>query len=882
MPIDPLTALSVAGSVIQLVDFSLKIVSKSKELYRSNNGILEENAKAETVTTRLKQMTGRLKQANKSQSAENKEAYSRLGDICKECAEASDELIRRLGKLEVPTWSDKRKWKSFRQALKTVWSKQAIDEMAKRLQALRAELDTHILEILSQKLDNLSIQQHSRFEKLDKNTRKIIDSVVISSSETREYLRRGFESLRESDKAEHAKSRAAFVAKDGEKRRLRVDLALLESLRFPEMNHRHERVAEAHKETFLWAFRDPRSVEKPWDNFIEWLSKRNGIYWIQGKAASGKSTLMRFIWHNDLTQRNLELWSGHSQLVVAAFFFWNSGVPEQRSQLGLLRSLLFSVLQDHRTLVSHVFPEEWKNKSELAANDLPIGTMTWSLAQLQKAFTRLALCASQQLKMCFFIDGLDEYEGDPEEIAQYFKDLSEISAHAKFCLSSRPWPTFQTIYHDAPGLKVQDMTHDDIKLYVEDRLERNPVLQDLLDEDPGGASGLIEELVNKADGVFLWVVLVVKSLINGLRNGDGIVHLRRRLEAIPSDLETLYDHMLNSIDPLDAEEASQMIQIFRRSGYDLDLATLERALRTLDHQAVIDMEMTISAAVTDSTEAKQKATLKRMNARLNSRCKGLLEVLRNDPTPSLEQDMLSEESSKEDSRASNGQNNKRKCEEQHHLAPKPLKLRHRRKHGGGFYHSETTVLDVPNPAPTVTRNNLDKNVPPPGKISKYSEETGPETEPLKIFYLHRTVRDYLEQPKVWEGLLAKALCFDPCVALLMSYITELKQWGLSEPPSSKSFCRSKKLSRCTEISIKVEHLKIPASEPCLSLNLELDRVIGSHWWGEIVVDGGGNRFYDNVDEFNFLTTSQGKDYLIFDEVSEFPMTVPEVDFTLDN
>ena len=44
--------------------------------------------------------------------------------------------------------SENRKWKSFRQALKSVWSKQAIDEMAKRLEVLRADLDTHILEIL--------------------------------------------------------------------------------------------------------------------------------------------------------------------------------------------------------------------------------------------------------------------------------------------------------------------------------------------------------------------------------------------------------------------------------------------------------------------------------------------------------------------------------------------------------------------------------------------------------------------------------------------------------------------------------------------------------------------------------------------------------------
>jgi hypothetical protein len=80
------------------------------------------------------------------------------------------------------------------------------------------------------------------------------------------------------------------------------------------------------------------------------------------------------------------------------------------------------MLKDERKLISQVFPE-WENISELVANDLAIGTITWSLSQLEKAFVRLIKLASPQLKMCSFVDGLNEYQGDPEEIAQYFKDI---------------------------------------------------------------------------------------------------------------------------------------------------------------------------------------------------------------------------------------------------------------------------------------------------------------------------------------------------------------------------------------------------------------------------------------------------------------------------
>jgi hypothetical protein len=209
------------------------------------------------------------------------------------------------------------------------------------------------------------------------------------------------------------------------------------------MNDRYESIATAYDNTFLWVYEDPEKFDRPWSNFAEWLSSGSNIYWIQGKAASGKSTLMRFIWNNPSTLMYLKNWSGGSKTVVAAFFFWNRGIQEQRSQIGLLRSLLYVALKARKVIIADVFPDEWENKSALAAHDLPISPEVWSLGRLKRAFRDFIGLASRQLKLCFFIDGLDEYEGGAEDIAQYFKELSLLSNHAKFCLSSRPWPIFQ-------------------------------------------------------------------------------------------------------------------------------------------------------------------------------------------------------------------------------------------------------------------------------------------------------------------------------------------------------------------------------------------------------------------------------------------------------
>jgi hypothetical protein len=44
---DPLTALSLAGTIIQFVDFGCKLLAEGKELYKSTTGILTVNEELE-------------------------------------------------------------------------------------------------------------------------------------------------------------------------------------------------------------------------------------------------------------------------------------------------------------------------------------------------------------------------------------------------------------------------------------------------------------------------------------------------------------------------------------------------------------------------------------------------------------------------------------------------------------------------------------------------------------------------------------------------------------------------------------------------------------------------------------------------------------------
>lgn len=140
---DPITAFSLAGTIVQFVDFSSKLVSKGYRIYQSANGAFSENLELESITTDLSLLNIRLKTDSKFDCL-TKDDQS-LEKLSQHCTSIADELLGRLDKLKIPTDAKYRKWKSFRQALKTVWNKKDLDEMSSRLEALRAQLEFHIL-----------------------------------------------------------------------------------------------------------------------------------------------------------------------------------------------------------------------------------------------------------------------------------------------------------------------------------------------------------------------------------------------------------------------------------------------------------------------------------------------------------------------------------------------------------------------------------------------------------------------------------------------------------------------------------------------------------------------------------------------------------------
>ena len=390
---------------------------------------------------------------------------------------------------------------------------------------------------------------------------------------------------------------------------------ILSGLHFWAMRMREASITEAHERTFEWIFED-QPVSGPQVKFKEWLGHGNGIYWIAGKAGSGKSTLMKYLVSEPRTEAILQTWAGNEALVVAKFFFWNAGNDMQKSQEGLLRSLLHAVLSQCPQLTESVCPSRWRSSDLYDTHSEP-----WTKHELIESFDLLSRVPELSSKFCFFIDGLDEYQGDHFGLIQTVRRLA-TSSSIKICLSSRPWEEFTDAFGRDKDrtIVLQDLTRRDIQLYVHDALKQHHHFAKLEEADPRW-NELVEELENRAQGVFLWVTIVVRSLLRGLTHADDVSDLQRRLREFPAELNPFFQHIFDSIDPFYREQTAQLFLVNIEALNPpsvMALQFIEEERRRPDYIFELDIRPYSTRDIEDIYD-----TVKR---RLNARCKDLLEV----------------------------------------------------------------------------------------------------------------------------------------------------------------------------------------------------------------------------------------------------------------
>ena len=400
---------------------------------------------------------------------------------------------------------------------------------------------------------------------------------------------------------------------ESESSTLRKQISIIESLRFPQISERANNIKEAHPATFEWLFEgNGKTVtHRQQSNIFHWLQTGTGTFWVSGKAGSGKSTLMKFFYNNPKTTAALEDWASGSKLVSASFFFWNAGTKLQKSQQGLLQTLILHIFRQDPALIAILCPHRWQRSATSAE--------PWTSTDIFDAFAKLVNHRIDNLKFCFFIDGLDEYDGEHMDVIKIIEGLVH-SPSIKICFSSRPWNVFERFYGNNLGQKLhlQELTSGDITQFTRDELAAATHFGSRR-STRRAYSSLVQDIANKAQGVFLWVFLVVRSLCRGMTNLDTPSELQARLLELPTELEELFQHILDTSEKFYNSQAARL--------YLIQLAGVERQLQSIDvaYFAEADADFALRHEMVSQHASGLESIPGSTKTRVLARCQDLLE-----------------------------------------------------------------------------------------------------------------------------------------------------------------------------------------------------------------------------------------------------------------
>ncbi|RYO85379.1 hypothetical protein DL766_000452 [Monosporascus sp. MC13-8B] len=419
---EPLSALGIAAAVVQFADFGYRVVKGAYGAYESSSsrvvGDIELTTASHDLSQLLKNAEAKLENRWPGQGApgEAKESGVDIRQFAQQQVNIMDKLDR-------------------------------IDEATRNF---------------SDDVVNFIGARSSRRDRPDVSS--MVNYVLSGRWNAKDYLDR-------SQSEQHIDMKESVYVANVRK--------VLQSLFFSSMGHREGQIPQRYARTFEWIFKEPRQSSDGhplWHNFSAWLEGDSSqIYWITGKPGAGKSTLIKFIARDERFQCSLNRWARGARLLIGHYFSWIAGAHKlQKSHEGLLRTLLFEILQQDNSLVPRIFPGRW---FLLEIFDGEVDLLQPQFDELLVAFRALLSETAETSRLALIIDGLDEFEDDHRTLVGLLREANG-KPWVKICTSSRPWNVFKDEYIHNPMLQLEKLTDEDIALCVRERFQRSPGFQE--------------------------------------------------------------------------------------------------------------------------------------------------------------------------------------------------------------------------------------------------------------------------------------------------------------------------------------------------------------------------------------------------------------------
>ena len=336
------------------------------------------------------------------------------------------------------------------------------------------------------------------------------------------------------------------------------------------------------------------------EKYTTWLARSQALLWIEGKPGAGKSTLLRYAVRQPRQSNEL----------VASFFFSARGAPIQQTSLGMFRSLLHQLLEKIPEMLSK-FSLIYEKKRDTKLG--PGQNLEWHERELREFLDSYTTILPEAHPIRIYVDALDESGQDVAiGLVSYFRKLtsrpSSTKAGISVCFSCRHYPVLAPSHE--LKICVENENYQDIRTHVRTNLkDQFP--------DEGDALDLERNIVEKASGVFQWVVLVVRIVLKLNEDGANLRKIRQKIEGLPDKLEDLYKDVLSKIE--DRARAVQLLQWVCFARRPLSLKELRFAM-------VIDATTSYTSLKQCQSSADFSETDEQMKRTVNSLSGGLAET----------------------------------------------------------------------------------------------------------------------------------------------------------------------------------------------------------------------------------------------------------------
>ncbi|KAL7909373.1 hypothetical protein GGI35DRAFT_469357 [Trichoderma velutinum] len=318
----------------------------------------------------------------------------------------------------------------------------------------------------------------------------------------------------------NGKEYPAMEIMDGE-----VQKSLIEQLYFDKIGERLMNLTAAQGKTCCWFLNKPEYIS--WNDASQ-QPDHGGFLWIKGHPGTGKSTLMKFLFER--VKVNAE---GDSLQIILSFFFLARGTIEEKSTMGLYRSLLHQLFEKVPETQNGL---DWMTRDGAKV----IQRNGWN----EKALKQTLAHAVQKLgnrSLTIFVDALDECnKNQVADMVCFFEELCESAQESQvrlqICFSSRHYPTITITKGNEVVLEAEPGHIEDIEYYIKSKLR--------LGKSPQALS-LRSDILERSSNIFLWVVLVLDILNREYPNTSiSIKKMRDRLKEIPPELNDLFEMIL--------------------------------------------------------------------------------------------------------------------------------------------------------------------------------------------------------------------------------------------------------------------------------------------------------------------------------------------------